>query len=111
MALPAAAAERVRDGASSVGAHQVVAQVGSNPDNDIKVTVTWMIVGIAIAAVVLGTLYLFKRRVGGFPENPTWVAPITIMRSEDLPQDDGSNPPPNGGGGHAPQIQEHAAGH
>lgn len=51
--------------------------------------VLWSLAGVAIFAVGLGVLYLLKRQVGGFPENPDWVAPISIMRSRDLPADDG----------------------
>lgn len=43
----------------------------------------WSLAGIGASGVVLTVLYLLKRRVGGFPENPEWVAPITIMKSED----------------------------
>jgi hypothetical protein len=55
--------------------------------SDVVPAALWSLAGVAIGAVVMGTLYLFKRRVGGFPENPSWVAPITIMRSRDLPSD------------------------
>jgi hypothetical protein len=47
----------------------------------------WMVAGVAVSAVLLGTLYLFKRRIGAFPKNPTWTAPISVMRSSDLPGD------------------------
>lgn len=47
----------------------------------------WMVAGILAAATILGTLYLFKRRIGAFPRNPTWVAPIAIMKASDLPGD------------------------
>jgi hypothetical protein len=43
----------------------------------------WSLAGIGASGVVLTVLYLLKRRVGGFPENPDWVAPITIMQSKD----------------------------
>ena len=43
----------------------------------------WSLAGIGISGVALTVLYLLKRRVGGFPENPEWVAPITIMQSKD----------------------------
>ena len=51
-------------------------------------TVIWSLVGVGVFALVLGILYLFKRQVGAFPENPSWVAPISIQRSRDLPADD-----------------------
>lgn len=59
----------------------------SDSGTDVVPRVTWMLAGIAAAAVVMGLLYLFKRRVGGFPKNPSWVAPITIMPSSELPGD------------------------
>lgn len=54
---------------------------------DVVPRVVWMLGGVAASAVVMGLLYLFKRRVGGFPKNPAWVAPITIMPSSELPGD------------------------
>jgi hypothetical protein len=52
----------------------------------------------------MGTLYLLKRRVGGFPEHPSWTAPISVMRSRDLPGDDGAD-------GHAASPDGHGTGH
>jgi hypothetical protein len=52
---------------------------------DVVPGLVWTTAGVAIAAVVMGVLYLFKRRIGGFPANPSWVAPITIMESKDFP--------------------------
>ena len=54
---------------------------------DILPPVVWMLCGVAAFALVLSIFYLLKRRVGGFPANPAWVAPITIMPSSELPQD------------------------
>ncbi|MGE3076478.1 MAG: hypothetical protein AB7N24_11405 [Dehalococcoidia bacterium] len=67
------------DGSSFIG----------GPDwTDVKEVTIWSIVSIAGGAAILGVLYLFKRKVGGFPENPAWVAPITIMPASELPGDD-----------------------
>lgn len=55
---------------------------------DVLPAVLWSLAGVAIFAIVMGVFYLFKRQVGGFPENPEWVAPISIMRSRDLPAED-----------------------
>lgn len=44
----------------------------------------WTMAALGIFAVVLAVFYFFKRQVGGFPENPAWVAPITIMASKDF---------------------------
>ena len=41
----------------------------------------WSVTGVGLGALGLTTLYLLKRRIGGFPSNPAWVAPITIMPS------------------------------
>ena len=55
---------------------------------DVVPTVIWVLVAVLIACLVGGILYLFKRRVGAFPKNPIWTAPISIMLSRDLPGDD-----------------------
>jgi hypothetical protein len=51
---------------------------------DVMPMVVWSIVAVLVAGVVFGTLFLLKRRVGGFPANPTWVAPISVMPSKDF---------------------------
>jgi hypothetical protein len=63
-----------------------------SPGIDVVPMATWMIVGTLVAGLSLSILYLFKRRIGAFPKNPTWVAPITVMRSQDLPEDFGDAP-------------------
>src|SRR5512135_1419046 len=63
------------------------AQSFTAAEHDVVPMLIWMFVGVGGSALVLGTLYLFKRRVGAFPKNPTWVAPIAIMRASDLPGD------------------------
>lgn len=80
------------------GGHTTAAGSG----NDVVPAALWSLAGVAVGAVVMGTLYLFKRQVGGFPENPSWVAPISIMRSRDLPSDSG---------GHGDAHDSHGAGH
>ena len=74
----------------------------SGGGTDVWEVAIWSLIGVAIFCVLLGVLYLFKRQVGGFPENPAWVAPISIQRSRDLP----SEPDPHGhddhGDSHAP---------
>jgi hypothetical protein len=105
--LPAFAASQ---GAEPGGPH-IAAQEGeggsaaSGGDRDVKTVVLWTIASIAAGAAVMGALYTFKRRVGGFPRNPTWVAPITILRSADAP-DEGTFPDDGSAGdaghGHAP---------
>lgn len=56
--------------------------------SDVLPAVTWSLIAAGVFCLVLGILYLLKRQVGGFPENPSWVAPISIMRSRDLPAED-----------------------
>ena len=69
--------------------------------------VGWMLAGIGGAAVLFGVFYLFKRRIGAFPANPIWVAPITIMRAGDSP-DEGDFGPTEA---HDHGATGHAAGH
>lgn len=55
--------------------------------SDVKNVAIWSMVGVAGGSVLLGVLYLLKRRVGGFPEHPSWVAPISIMPASELPSE------------------------
>lgn len=75
------AAEDHSEGASSF--------IGGPEWTDARSMALWSLIGVTIFGGGLGVLYLFKRRVGGFPENPTWVAPISVMLASDLPGDDG----------------------
>ncbi len=63
------------------------APTASGPARDIVPFAVWMFVGVATFAIILTVFYLFKRRIGGFPANPGWVAPISIMPSSELPGD------------------------
>lgn len=83
--MPAGALELPRDPASVVPVLSPAESAGT----DVMPMVVWSTVTILGAGVVFGTLYLLKRRVGGFPANPAWVAPITIMPSKDF-ADEGS---------------------
>lgn len=69
---------------------------------DVWEVATWSLVGVAIFCLALGILYLFKRQVGGFPENPSWVAPISIQRSRDLPSEPDTHGHDDHGDSHAP---------
>jgi len=57
------------------------AQTGPRPPSPPKVAgisslvVLWFVAGVGLGVIVMGTLYLFKRQVGGFPENPSWKPP------------------------------------
>lgn len=102
VALAFAALALVAPAAADEGA--AVQAEGSS--HDVVPAAVWSLVGAAVGAAVLGTLYLFKRRVGGFPKHPTWTAPISVMRSRDLPGDEpnghGDSHDAHGGTGHAP---------
>jgi hypothetical protein len=54
---------------------------------DVRDPVLWSIGGVVIGALAGGVLYFIKRGLGGFPKNPSWQAPISIMRSRDLPDE------------------------
>jgi hypothetical protein len=60
---------------------------GTNSNSDVVPTLVWMALGVAGFGVVLTMCYFLKRRVGGFPKNPIWVAPISIRPSSDFPAD------------------------
>ncbi len=70
--------------------------------DDVQKVAVWSIVGIAAGCALLSVLYLFKRQVGGFPEHPSWVAPISIMPANQLPVDDADPHALDGHGEHAP---------
>ena len=54
---------------------------------DVVPVALWTFLSVVGAGLAGGVLYLFKRRIGAFPRNPAWVAPITIMRSADAPDE------------------------
>ncbi len=58
---------------------------GSGSTHDVVPVLVWSTAGIVASGILLSVFYLLKRRVGGFPANPAWVAPITIMQSKDFP--------------------------
>jgi hypothetical protein len=81
------------------------AQQGSEPSGgtDVSTTVIWSLIGVGIFSLALGILYLLKRHVGGFPEDPSWVAPISIQRASELPSEDAHGHDDHGDShGHAP---------
>jgi hypothetical protein len=85
MAVPAFAAGLPGTGLDS--ATHVAQEGGNGPAVDVVPGSIWTVVGVAAGGLVLGIFYLLKRRVGGFPANPDWVAPITIMPSKDSPDE------------------------
>jgi hypothetical protein len=107
LAAPTAAlAQDHGDDAAAEEGHSGGTSFIGGPDwDDAKEVTIWSIVAIGGFATVLGVFYLFKRKVGGFPEHPSWVAPISIMPASELPGDDG-----DAHGGHHDQ-HEHAPAH
>lgn len=92
LALPASASTSPPgpDAGVSVHAQEEEDEGGSSfadVPGGLNAMVVWSIVGLGIVAAVLGFFYFMKRQVGGFPENPSWVAPITIMPSKDFPDE------------------------
>ena len=78
---PAAASEASREPAPIV--RQWQPKAGGAPGQSVEPILLWTIAGVGGGAVVFAGLYLLKRRLGGFPRNPAWVAPISILRSRD----------------------------
>lgn len=60
---------------------------GDAPGSGWSAVVIWSLVSVLIFSAVMGVFYFLKRQLGGFPDNPSWVAPITIMASEDFPDE------------------------
>jgi hypothetical protein len=101
--LPAAAAETAVAPAAPVTVAAEEEHGGSLAVRDglgMTKPIVWTIVATLTGALILGVFYLLKRRVGGFPENPSWVAPITIMPSSELPDEHTYGDTPAGAHGH-----------
>jgi hypothetical protein len=84
---PALADDHGGNSAEGAVQGQTEAGEGSGSGREVEPVLIWTTAGILAGSVLLSVLYLFKRRVGGFPRNPSWTAPITIMRSADAPDD------------------------
>ncbi len=87
-AVPASAMEAARDPLPIVAGVRPQEHGGgtsNGSDREVEPMLIWTTIGVAGGAVVMAGLYLLKRRLGGFPANPVWVAPITILRSKDSP--------------------------
>ena len=94
-AAAAASITPLADGPAAIEHQHEPSPTASQSTTNIKKNVLWMAFGIAAGAVVLTALYMLKRRVGAFPENPDWVAPITIMRAKDSPDEGTYGTPAN----------------
>lgn len=86
--------------APALAQHGGGGEPGGGTGIDVVPPLLWSAVGVAAGAVVFGTLYLFKRQVGGFPEHPEWVAPIEIIPSRSLPSEAADDSGAHGGGQH-----------
>jgi len=92
--VPAMAAQRV---SPALTAPAIQLQAGGSGEFDVVPVVLWTIVAVLVLCVLGGTFYLLKRRIGAFPRNPTWVAPISIMESKTFPDEgDFGDVPPAG---------------
>jgi hypothetical protein len=74
-------------------------------ERNIIPVVLWTLAGIAIGCLVFATFYLLKRRVGGFPRNPSWIPPIELMHSKDLADE---NTWPESSSAPSDHTQQHA---
>ncbi len=83
--VPAAAA--MTDPATATGVAEAAQETNDN-ESSVWPMVTWSLVVIGAFCLLLGILYLFKRRIGGFPENPSWTAPITVMPASENPTEE-----------------------
>ncbi|MDZ7728894.1 MAG: hypothetical protein U5Q44_12250 [Dehalococcoidia bacterium] len=109
---PGALAAETAEPQPTVRTVESLFQEGEAAEGDVWQSVVWTLVGIAVGAVVLGVLYLLKRRVGAFPENPEWVAPIYITPSAENPTEETfglSSDHDDPGGGHDAQGAHGAA--
>ncbi len=60
---------------------------GAARSTSIQEVVLWSTAVLAASLVVLSALYMLKRRIGAFPDNPDWVAPIQVLYSKDAPDE------------------------
>ena len=69
---------------------------------EIEPVAIWSFIVVLLACGAGGVFYLLKKRMGGFPANPAWTAPIEIMRSSTFPDENtyGDAPADHGHGGY-----------
>ena len=66
---------------------------------DVVPPLIWAFVGAALFCGALGVLYLLKRELGGFELKPgAWTAPISIIPSRTLPEEESDYPEPGDDG-------------
>ena len=75
---------------------------GADSGTEVEPVAIWSFVVVLLASAAGGVFYLLKKRMGGFPANPAWTAPIEIMRSSTFPDENtyGDVPAEHGHGGH-----------
>jgi hypothetical protein len=69
-------------------------QAAAEDEREVEPGLLWTLVGVTALSVVGGSLYLFKRRIGAFPRNPDWVAPISVMPAGQNAEQEADYPPP-----------------
>lgn len=65
--------------------HGGATTAGEPRDTSIMKVVLWSFSGLGAIGIFLGAFYMLKKKIGGFPENPAWVAPIEVLYSKDAP--------------------------
>ena len=101
--LPVSAASTPAEPVPVVRAFRADEKGTADAEQDVSKTVLWTVFGVAAGGLAFTTLYLLKRRVGGFPKDPSWIAPITIMPSHTFADESTFSGPGN--------AQDHSPGH
>lgn len=73
--------------AQETGGHGETRDGGASGISANTERILWSVLAVALAVPIGGVFYLLKKRLRAFPENPEWVAPISVMRSRDLPDE------------------------
>jgi hypothetical protein len=68
--------------------------------HDVVPVTLWSIAGVLMFGLALSVFYALKRRVGGFPKNPLWKAPISVERSATFADEGTFGDAPAAGHGH-----------
>lgn len=98
LALAASAPLLALDAPPTTDAPRLIAQE-AEASRDVVPPLIWSIVGVLLFCGALGVLYLLKRELGGFELKPgAWTAPISVIASRTLPEEDSDYPEPEDGG-------------
>jgi hypothetical protein len=90
---PAAASVPAREPVPVVRQLQPL-QAADDDEREVEPGLIWTLVGVTALSVVGGSFYLFKRRIGAFPRQPDWVAPISVMPAGQNAEQESDYPPP-----------------